>query len=63
MAIYSAQNDNWDWKFEACLFSHPTLSSALNIMCYQQVTTIQITFSLCCNESYYFICKQFFLAN
>ena len=40
------QNNNWDWKFEICLFSCPTLSSALNIMHYQQVTTIQIVFSL-----------------
>ena len=57
---YSAQNDNWDWKFEVCLFSRPTLSSALDITRYQQVTTIQIVFSLRCNELYYFICKQFF---
>ena len=46
---YSAQNNNWDWKFQICLFLHPTLSSALNIARYQQVTTIQIVFSLRCN--------------
>ena len=46
LQVYSAQNNNWDWKFEVCLFSRPTLSSALNITRYQQVTTIQIVFSL-----------------
>ena len=30
-ALYRVQNNNWDWKFEVCLFSRPTLSSALNI--------------------------------
>ena len=34
LSFYSAQNNNWDWKFEVCLFLHPTLSSALDIMCY-----------------------------
>ena len=41
-SIYSAQNNNWDWNFEVCLLLCPTLSSALNITHYQQVTTIQI---------------------
>ena len=37
---YSRANNDWDWKFEVCCFSCPTLSSALNIMCYLQVATI-----------------------
>ena len=27
--FYSCANNNWNWKFDICCFSHPTLSSAL----------------------------------
>ena len=57
--MYSAQNNNWDWKF---VFFAPYIefSTKYHVLSTSHNNTDCLQLILYCNKLYYFICKQFF---